>query len=129
MRRWGQFCKHMWLASMLSALSATPAIAEDLRQAFKRTAALVLDEADRLLEGTFEEPLKTMLQVQHRDSLQTKMPRMHTSWRSCYTSRRVRIGLIATLRTRHAVGTTEEPPPMLTTSRRGSNYLCTQSSP
>jgi ATP-dependent RNA helicase DDX49/DBP8 len=37
--------------------------ASDLAAAFKRTAVLVLDEADRILEDTFLEPLKAILGV------------------------------------------------------------------
>ena len=35
----------------------------DVRAAFTRVAALVLDEADRLLEPSFEDALRTILEV------------------------------------------------------------------
>lgn len=35
----------------------------ELQQAFKRTAVLVLDEADRVLEHCFEQPLRDIMKV------------------------------------------------------------------
>lgn len=37
--------------------------AAELQQGFKRTAVLVLDEADRVLEHCFEQPLRDIMQV------------------------------------------------------------------
>lgn len=37
--------------------------AAELQQAFRRTAVLVLDEADRVLEHCFEQPLRDIMQV------------------------------------------------------------------
>jgi ATP-dependent RNA helicase DDX49/DBP8 len=36
---------------------------EDIRKAFKRTAVLVVDEANRVLEPSFEDDLATIMQV------------------------------------------------------------------
>lgn len=42
---------------------------DDVCQVFKRTAVLVVDEADRVLESSFEEDLATIMQVQHSVAL------------------------------------------------------------
>lgn len=43
--------------------------AEDLQQGFRRTAVLVLDEADRVLEPCFEQPLRDIMKVPQAPSV------------------------------------------------------------
>jgi superfamily II DNA/RNA helicase len=43
--------------------------AEDLRESVRKCGLLVLDEADRMLEKTFEKPLKLILEVCYRGRL------------------------------------------------------------
>jgi hypothetical protein len=56
---------------------------EDIRRAFKRTAVLVVDEADRVLEPSFEDDLATIMRVRLCHPLCPPFPKLASTHERC----------------------------------------------